>query len=456
MIATQLSEMARWAEGALISGVPSVEVSRISTDTRSVQKGDAFLALRGDNFNGHDFVGKAVEAGAETVILSELPGETESFPGNIIHVRNTLKAFQSIALNYRRRVISDVFAVGVTGSNGKTSTKDFLNAVLSRTGKVNATKGNLNNHIGLPMTVLETEAQHQFGIWEMGMNHPGEIGPLAEIAAPDAAVVTNVGTAHIEHMKTREAIADEKAALPRAVPAGGFCVMPEQDDFYEHVKSQLHCEMIGVGGPSSAIRAEEITMGAKGVSYRLLIHDQSASVSLPVPGRHMVMNSLLAAAVGFRRGISIEEIAAGLSATELTGGRLEQLEWNGISILNDSYNANPDSMKAAISSLMESPGQGRKIVALGFMGELGDHEESGHNDVGVFAAENGVDLLVTVSEKAALIATGAAGKISSENFESHEAAASYLKGELAPGDTLLVKGSRAARMETVIELLKTN
>ncbi|MDF1752801.1 MAG: UDP-N-acetylmuramoyl-tripeptide--D-alanyl-D-alanine ligase [Verrucomicrobiales bacterium] len=456
MIPSNLFDVAQWGGGALIAGVPAATMTKISSDTRSIQPGDTFLALKGENFNGHDFLGKAIEAGASSLIVSELPAETESYSGNIIHVRNTLKALQEIALNYRRKVISDLFVVGVTGSNGKTSTKDFLNAVLSQAGKVNATKGNLNNHIGLPMTVLDTESEDRFGIWEMGMNHPGEISPLAEIANPDAAVITNVGTAHIEHMKTREAIAREKGALARAIGKDGFCVMPATDDYFDFIASQVRCEMIGVGGEKSLVRADDLQVASDGISFTLWIDGETASVSLPVPGRHMVMNSLLAAAVGYRKGISIDQIAAGLSATKMTGGRLEKDGWNGISILNDSYNANPDSVKAALLSLTEVPSEGRKIAVLGFMGELGEHEESAHHEVGAYATEVGVDLLVTVSEKAALIGDGAGGKIKTEKFESHEAAASYLKGELATGDTLLVKGSRAARMETVIDILKKN
>ena len=456
MNSSRLNDISAWSSGALISGIPSEEITKISTDTRTISQGDAFLALKGDNFNGHDFVQKAIDDGATTLILSELPKETDDFSGNVIHVRDTLKALQEIALNYRREMIPRVRAIGITGSNGKTSTKDFLRGVLSQAGKVNATKGNLNNHIGLPMTVLDTEKEHRYGVWEMGMNHPGEIGPLAEIAAPDCAVVTNVGTAHIEHMKTREAIADEKAALPRAVLKDGFCVMPETDDYFDRVKDQIFCKMIGVGGENSPVRAENIEIGLDTVAYDLCLEGKKASVNLPVTGRHMVMNSLLAAAVGHVAGISIEEIAAGLTASEVSGGRLEKDEWNGVAILNDSYNANPDSVKAALISLKESPSPGRKIAALGYMGELGEHEEAGHREIGAFAVEQGIDLLVTVSEKAKLIAEEAAEKIPTESFDNHDQAAAFLQNELKPGDTLLVKGSRAAAMEKVIGNLKAN
>ena len=453
MIATRLLDLANWTRGALLSGVPSDLVTSLSTDSRTLAGGELFLALKGDQFNGHDFLKKAIEAGAAHLLVSELPEITESFPGGVIHVRNTERALQEIALRYRRHQIPDCFAIGVTGSNGKTSTKEFLRAVLSQKGRVNGTTGNLNNHIGLPLTVLGTEAEDRFGVWEMGMNHPGEIGPLAEIARPDAAVVTNVGTAHIEHMKTREAIADEKSRLARAVRSGGFCVMPETDDFFEYMKSVVSCEVIGVGGESSLVRAGNVRIGEKGAVFDLIIDGNREELTLPVTGRHMVSNALLAAATGFRCGLSLSEIVEGLRITEMPAGRLEKLDWNGITILNDSYNANPDSVKAAISCLMESPGGGKKIAVLGFMGELGDHEETAHREVGQFAAESGVDLIVTVSGKAALIADGAGNRAETVSFEHHEQAAEHLRSLLVEGDTVLVKGSRAAGMEKVIEIL---
>ena len=453
MIETSVSDITEWCGGALITGVPSHTITSISTDSRSIASGETFLAIKGENFNGHDFLEKAIEAGAKSLIVSELPEPTESFSGDVIHCRNTIKSLQNIALHYRRRVIPTLPVIGITGSNGKTSAKDFLRSVLKKAGAVNATAGNLNNHIGLPLTVLNTGTEHRFGVWEMGMNHPGEIGPLAEIAAPNAAVVTNVGTAHIEHMKTREAIAEEKSRLPRAVSAHGFCVMPENDDFFNYVKEAITCEIIGVGGEKSEVRGEKITISPESASFDLVVDGESVPVVLPVTGRHMVTNALLAAAAGWRCGITADQISEGLSETEMSGGRLQRIDWNGVSILDDSYNANPDSMKAAISCLIETGGEGKKAAVLGFMGELGDHEETAHRETGEFAAKNGLDLLVTVSEKAALIADGAAGKIESQKFESHEEAAAYLKGHLQPGDSLLVKGSRAAKMEAVIEIL---
>lgn len=453
MIESKLKDVAAWCGGSLVAGVPASTVTTVSTDTRTIGEGDAFLALKGENFNGHDFVEKAIESGASTLIVSELPEATEGFTGNIIHVRDTQAALQSLALHYRRASLGDLTVVGITGSNGKTSTKDFLRAVLEQAGPVNATPGNLNNHIGLPLTVLRTGAEHRFGVWEMGMNHPGEIAPLAEIAAPEAAIITNIGWAHIEFMKTRQAIADEKGELARAVPDSGFCVMPAEDEYFDYIRGEIGAELLGVGGADSLIQSENEDNRTDGISFDLIVEEARARVALPVPGRHMVTNALLAAAVGHRLGIGIGAIAQALGGAAMSGGRLEVTDWNGVTLLNDTYNANPDSMKAALGSLAETAGEGRKIAVLGFMGELGDHEERSHREVGAFAAEQGIDLLVTVSDKAKRIAEGAGEKIDTEIFERHEEAATFLKSQIQPGDSVLFKGSRGARMETVIELL---
>ncbi len=453
MIPTTIIDLADWSGGTLLAGVPTTTIDSLSTDTRSLREGDVFLALKGENFNGHDFLEKAIEAGASNLVVSELPPATECFRGGIVHVRDTGRALREIALNYRRQRLPGLTAVGITGSNGKTTTKDFLAAVLSRLGPVNATKSNLNNHIGLPLTVLRTETDHRFGVWEMGMNHPGEIGPLAEVARQDAAVIPHIGTAKNEHMKTREAIAEEKSMLPRAVSREGFCVMPAGDDFFAYMSGVISCEMVGVGAEDSPIRAERVSLETGRAAFDLWIHGAIAPVVLPVTGRHMIMNALLAAAVGFRQGLSTEAIAEALSGAEMTAGRLQAIDWRGITILDDSYNANPDSMKAALASLSENRVEGRRIAVLGFMGELGESEESGHREVGEFAAECGIDLLVVVSERARPIAEGAAGRIEVRHFGACDEASALLRSELKPGDHLLVKGSRAAGMEKVIQLL---
>ena len=441
-----LKQMAEWAGGALIQGVPSDCVGAVSTDTRKLSEGDTFLALKGDNFDGHEFVKTAQEVGVAAIIVSNFVKDTESFEGGIIHVRDTLVALQMLAKNYRESL--DIFAIGVTGSNGKTSTKDFLKTILAKAGPVNATLGNLNNHIGLPLTILNSTDEHKFGVWEMGMNHPGEIEVLADIAAPNAGIITNIGTAHIEHMKTREAIAEEKGQLAEMVESCGFFVMPANDDFAEAIAGRSAARMIAVGIGEGDVQAGNLIATGEGTFFDVIAGGKRVSTSIRVAGEHMVMNALLGVAVALELGVDLETIGSGLSEAELTRGRLQRREVNGVQFIDDSYNANPDSMRAALKTLSSTETAGRRIAVLGFMGELGEHEEAEHKLLGEAVAEAGVDLLVTVSEKAKLIAESGG---SDHAFDDHEAAGNFLKSELKPGDLVLVKGSRAATMEKVIE-----
>ncbi len=446
-----LLQIAEWTDGALIQGVPAATVAAVSTDSRKANPGDLFVALKGEHHDGHKFIKEVAESGVPAILVSSLPPETECYRGGIVRVKDTLKALQLLA--YRHRKASpDLFVVGVTGSNGKTSTKDFLTAVLAQDGSVNATAGNLNNHIGLPLTVLAGSDGDRYGVWEMGMNHPGEIGVLADIALPDAAVVTNIGTAHIEHLGSREAIAAEKAALPEAVPADGFCAMPEQDDFFEFVRARVRCEVVGVGIGTGTVRAENLVADRDGRMRFDLVSGgaRTVPVSLPVRGEHMVRNALLAAAVGLRRGIDPEAVAGALASVSLTKGRLEEKLVRGVAFLDDSYNANPDSMQAALRTLRAAEVAGCRVAVLGFMGELGDHEEDEHLRLGERVAENGIDVLVTVGERAARINERAGGLTVNRNFPTHDEAAAFLRDLLAPGDLVVVKGSRSAGMERVI------
>lgn len=451
-----LKTLSDWCDGALIQGRPSDLVGGISTDSRSSTASDLFVALKGDRFDAHDFLDQVVSSEVAGILISALPKETESFSGGVILVRDTLKALQDVARAYRKSC-QNLTVVGVTGSNGKTSTKDFLGAVLSHAGKVNKTAGNLNNHIGVPLTALSTESGTRYGVWEMGMNHSGEIEVLAEIAAPDAAVVTHIGTAHIEHMKTRDAIAEEKSQLPRAVPSSGYCVMPATDDYFSYVADSVACEMIPVGGDDGLVRAVDPRVLPDGKSSFQLVSEFSSSleVQLSVRGEHMIQNALLAAAVGFKEGLSSEQIAEALAESRLTSGRLEEKVVEGIGFLDDSYNANPDSMKAAIRTLESADVSGKRVAVLGFMGELGEIEGEAHREVGAFLVQSGIDVLVTTGDRARQIEDGADGISSAKNFESHAETAEYLKGILEAGDLVLVKGSRAADMGKVLELIES-
>lgn len=447
-----LKQIADWCGGALIQGIPSDTVSAVSTDSRTVGPGDLFVALKGERFDAHDFIPQVSENGASAILVSALTPATPDFGGGVIHVRDTLAALQRLA-RYYRHSLNSIRVVGLTGSNGKTSTKDFLSGVLSAGFAVSKTKGNLNNHIGVPLTILSSDSSHQYGVWEMGMNHSGEIEVLAEMARPDVAVVTNIGTAHIENLGTREAIAEEKSQLPAALSESGYCVMPRDDDFYDFVASRVCGAMVSVGFDRGDVRAENLEVDASGkVRFGLVsAFGESVPVVLPVRGRHMVSNALLAAAVGMKEGLTPVQVAAGLASVTLTGGRLEEKTVGGFSFLDDSYNANPDSMRAALATLRDATVKGRRVAVLGFMGELGHLEEEAHLALGEEAEAFGVDLLITVGTRAARINTRAGGIATNLNFPTHEEAARYLRRELSGDDLVLVKGSRGATMEKVIE-----
>lgn len=431
----------------IAAGSGEVLVSNgVSTDTRSLPQGAAFFALRGDHFNGDLFAAQALAAGASVAVVHEWNGEVPADKAVIV-VPKALLALQRLACWWRKQL--DIPVVGITGSNGKTSTKDFTAAVLSQRFNVSATRGNLNNHIGVPLTVLATTGQHTAAVWEMGMNHSGEIAPLCEIARPKYGVITNIGTAHIEFLGTREAIAEEKGMLARALPADGILYLPATCDFNDYLRQRTRAAMISVGNGRGLVRAENINFEGDGTTFDLVIQgEKPVRVHLPMPGRHMVTNALLAAGVGWKLGVTPQEISDGLSNASVSGGRLARYESQGILVIDDTYNANPESMAAAIETLAEMPvgKDSRRFVVLGRMGELGAHAAAAHLRVGALAAERNL-IVIAVGEGAEGIAAGAKD---APYFPDLAEAAKWLSGEVKSGDVVLFKGSRTATVERVM------
>jgi len=446
-----LSQIAQFAGASLSSGDGTAVINKVSTDSRTIKPGELFVALRGENFEGHDFVAASAKAGG-TGALVDLQW-VGNVPNNfaLLRATDTLQAYQTLAANYRRSLAMKVLAI--TGSNGKTSTKDFAAAVLARRFRVTKTEGNFNNHVGLPRTILEATSEDEVAVWEIGMNHPGEIAALSKIAAADAAIVTNIGVAHIEFMGSREAIALEKGALAEAIEPQGTVVLNADDPFTEGIAARTRAKVVLAGTTGGAVRAIEIRQSAEGSEFTIVEGAHRCRAQLPVAGLHMVQNALLAVAAGRAFGLSIEECAAGLAAAPLTKARLQIKEINGVQFLDDSYNANPDSMKAALRTLVELDTEGKRIAVLGEMRELGAESERGHREVGETAATLGVNQLITIGDTAELIAEGArtAGLDKVSSVRSTAEAAKLL-GEIAePGDLVLIKGSRAARTEEVIQ-----
>lgn len=440
------------AIGARCTGPSDQPVTGVSTDTRTIAPGNVFFALRGERFDGHKFVGDAVKAGASVVVVESLEDRSAAGGAAVLEVEDSLLGLQRLARWHRDRLEAQVIAI--TGSNGKTSTKDFTAGVLRRKFPVSATPGNLNNHIGLPLSVLAARAEHRAAVWELGMNHPGEIAPLCEICCPNIGIITNIGTAHIEFLGTREGIAEEKSALARALPDDGTLVVPAGCDFVEYFRRRTHAKVLPVGNGRGQVRAEELVFSSASTRFTLVIEDHDpAEVILPVPGRHMVANALLAAGAASVLGLSVGEIAAGLSRAELSGGRLTRIVRGGVEILDDSYNANPESMAAALETLAEMPvvNGGRRIAVLGHMAELGGIAEEAHEKVGRLAAERGLNVAAIGKQARPILEGARAAGGEAEHFTAHSEAAEWLAGMASAGDVVLFKGSRTAAVETVLK-----
>ena len=444
-------QIAAWV-GGKVHGVNHEKVTKVVTDSRFIRAGDFFVALRGERFDGHAFLPAVKEAAASGALVSEVNFQLNGFTQ--IEVPDTHSALQRLARAYRNQL--RLQAIGVTGSSGKTSTKEMIASVLGERFSVHKTVGNYNNHIGLPLTVLGASGADDFGVFEMGMNHAGELAPLCEIARPDASVITNIGTAHIGHLETREAIAAEKAVLAEAVPAEGFVVLNANDDFTDWIAARCKGRVVRAGLNQGDVVAQNIEQCVKGSKFRLSCGARTTQVWLPVHGEHMVINACLAAAVGLEVGLTLEECATGLAKTTIPGNRLKIQNLGPVLVINDAYNANPDSMVAALKTATQLMVKGRRVAALGRMGELGRESESAHRRVGRAVAEFEFDYLITVGEEARLMAEAAssAGLKSADRADTHEQAVEALLDYLEPGDLLLVKGSLSSAMDRVVHGLE--
>lgn len=435
-----LQQLAHAMSGSLIQGGEDCIISAgVSIDTRSIPNGALFFALKGENFDAHHFLAQAADSGAGALVVQDDSDLPEGIPAVIVN--DALEALQDLAKWYRIEL--GIPVVAITGSNGKTSTKDFTRSVLSQKFRVNATLGNLNNHIGLPLTVLATAEDDEVGVFEMGMNHSGELAPLCEIGKPNVSIITNVGTAHIEHLGTRDAIALEKGTVARALSEKGTLLVPGDCDFVDDFRASTSAEVITVD--DGGIRAENILPGESGSVFDLVIDGLgTVQTSISVPGSHMISNALLAAGAGFVLGLGLDEISAGLENAELTSGRLRRYLSKGVTVIDDTYNANPESVIAALETLADLPGEGRRFAALGMMAELGEHAVEAYPRIGGVARDLGVTLVAVGGE--------AQNYGANHHFQTHEDASAWLFEEAGPSDIVLFKGSRMSAMERVMKL----
>ena len=449
--------------GKLIRGDGSAHAAGASTDTRTLEAGELFIALKGPNYDGAQFLAQAVEKKAAGVVVekdADVPDGGEVF---VVEVSDTLRALGDLASAHRN--CFDIPVVGVTGSNGKTTTKEMLAALLSVRGETCRSQGNLNNLVGLPHQVLRLGEEHVYAVFEMGMSEAGEIRRLAEIARPQVAVITNVGPAHIEGLGSVEAVRDAKGEILEAMPPGGVAVLSNEDSHSRVLAGRYEStggRVIRFGfSQESDFWADEVRISADGAPFTLCCPEGEREIRLKALGRHNVLNALAAAACASVLGVGLDEVADGLSRAVLPKMRFQAREIpgrRGVHLLDDSYNANPASVSQALETARVLSGDGRFISVLGDMAELGPVAESAHRDVGRQMAACGVDLFVGVgplmrfaSEEARRAGMDGARVM---NFDTPEQAAASLGEKLLSGDWVLVKGSRSMMMERVIEGLE--
>lgn len=427
----------------------------IGTDSRALKPGQVFWVLRGENFDGHAFVEQSFQRGGIAAVVEKEWFDQNGKPARVyVPVGDTQQALTALARSYAERF--RIPKIAVTGSNGKTTTKDMIAAVLRRSGKVLSTEGNFNNHVGLPLTLFGLRSAHRYAVLEMGTNHPGEIRPLSETGQPTMAVVTNIGWSHVEHFGTKEAIRDEKLAIIAGFPGGrGTLFLNVDDPLLCDFRPPAKVRLQTFGIQRGQIRPDGLAFDAGGCAqFRI----GRTAFRLPVPGLHNVYNALAAIAVGLHMRIPKAEIAAALGAFAAPKFRMQVKHVKGVTVLDDCYNANPSSVRSALSTLAAYQAKERRVAVLGDMLELGPDSERLHAEIGHFLVEMGVDELFTFGAQSRHINQAARSKglprRAAHHFSDFDLMLAELGASLRPGDVMLVKGSRGMRLERVYEGLR--
>ncbi len=441
--------------GEFIQGNTELEIKGVSIDSRTINSKELFFAIVGEKNDGHHYIDMAVKNGASAVIVDRIVETNDNI--TVIKVEDTTQALQELARSYRE-LLRDLKVVAITGSAGKTSTKDMIASLLQVKYKIKKTRGNLNNFYGLPLTILEFNGDEEVAVLEMGMSALGEIDLLSSIAKPDIAVITNVGETHLETLGSIENVAKGKSELIAALPDEGIAVLNYDNDYVRDMKKVFKGQQVVYYGlsPEADIYANDIINGSSN-SIKFSIHYQNENVNLKLdrPGRHNVYNALSAVAVARLLDLSWQNIKEGFSQVEYSALRWDVKRTdNDITIINDTYNANPLSMKAVVDAICSMQGE-RIVVTLGAMLELGNREKDAHLELGQYLKDKQVDTLITVGETASIIADGAEnagmGTNKIKRIEDNQKALIYLNNYLKPGDILLVKGSRGNKMEEIVK-----
>jgi UDP-N-acetylmuramoyl-tripeptide--D-alanyl-D-alanine ligase len=442
----------------ILGKMARMEIKGVSIDSRTIREGELFVAIKGDRFDGHDFVPEVIKRGAWGALIERTVLEDKfSVLGglkNILPVEDTLTALQEMAYSHRRTFAVPV--VGITGSNGKTTTKEMLAGILQQLGPVLKNEGNLNNHIGVPLTLLRLNAGHKAAVVEMGMSAPGEIDTLARFIGPDVGVITNIGPAHLEFLKSMDLVAQAKGELFNHLKSDGTAVLNADDRFFDTLKKRFGGPVLSFGIEEKAdVRATDIRQEQNFTDFTIRSDGSTVNVRLRAVGKHNVYNALAAAAAALAVGMSIDAVKYGLDDFMPAALRSELRQVQGRTMLVDCYNANPASMDAALATLGSLRSGGRAIAVLGDMLELGQVSVEAHRAIGATVARLGVDLVITLGPLAKHVGEGAidAGMPKDRVLEagSQIEAAVLLKKLSRPGDAVLIKGSRGMKMEKILE-----
>lgn len=437
------------------------KISSVVLDSRQVEEGSCFLAVRGERVDGHKFIPEVLKTGAACVVCEYAP---EEMTGNFIVVKDTLKALQRIAEYYRSTL--QIPIIGITGSVGKTSTKEFIAGVLSRKYKVLKTEGNFNNEIGVPLTLLKIRPEHELAVLEMGINHFGEMHRLSRMVKPDACVMTNIGTCHLEFLGSREGILRAKSEIFDYLKDDGQVFVNGDDDMLQTIGSVKGKKTVTFGmGQQNDIYADEITVkGLLGSEAVLHLKGEALPVAIHLPGEHTIRNALAAAAVGEAFGLTHAEIAAGIGAVMPVGGRSNIIRCGKMTLIDDCYNANPVSMRAALDLLCQA--EGRTIAILGDMGELGEKELTYHAEIGAYAVKKGISELFCVGKLSASMYQGACAEKEkqpeAENLLRYyetvdEMLLALREMDMSAGDAaVLIKASHSMHFERIVEALRAS
>jgi len=424
-----------------------------STDTRTLKDKELFIALRGENFNGHDYIDKARALGASAVLIEENHGGANSFVGSSIVVKNTRQAMGELAKSWRAGF--SIPLVAITGSNGKTTVKEMLAGILSCKASVLATQRNLNNDVGVPQTLFALGEEHQYAVIEMGANHPGEIEWLSNIAQPTVATITQCAPAHLEGFGSIEGVAQAKSEIFNGLQEDGVAVINGDDDFAElWMEKSSHYSHLTFGLDSgNEVTAESIIIDEDKSSFQMITPVGNIELTLNLPGRHNILNALEAAACAISLGIALSTIKQGLESISSVKGRLQiKSGLKQCRIIDDTYNANPASLDAALKVLQKFPG--RHWLVIGDMGELGDDAEALHAQAGELSKASGVERLYALGELSR--ASAESFGEGAQHINDHEQLVELLSEEIAPDVTVLIKGSRAMGMEYLVDALEVD